>query len=83
MFLSDPVVEVTNWRAEQAIRPAVVNREVWGSNRTATGSRSQEVRRSVLETCHWQPRWAVGYLSHTLRSFGNPLVPRPLLLAPR
>jgi len=25
---------VKGWRAEQAIRPAVVNRKVWGGNRT-------------------------------------------------
>jgi hypothetical protein len=29
-FLSDPTVEATNWQAEQAIRPAVVNRKVYG-----------------------------------------------------
>jgi transposase len=25
-FLIDPTIDATNWRAEQAIRPAVVNR---------------------------------------------------------
>ncbi|MCA1681068.1 MAG: IS66 family transposase, partial [Actinobacteria bacterium] len=29
-FLSNPGVAATNWRAEQAIRPAVVNRKHWG-----------------------------------------------------
>jgi hypothetical protein len=29
----------TNYHAEQAIRPAVVNRKVWGGNRTLAGSR--------------------------------------------
>lgn len=33
-FLRRPGLEATNWRAEQAIRPAVVNRKVWGGNRT-------------------------------------------------
>jgi transposase len=32
--LSHPEVEPTNWEVEQAIRPAVVNRKVWGGNRT-------------------------------------------------
>lgn len=38
-FVFDPRVEPTNWRAEQAIRPAVVNRKVWGGNRTAVGAK--------------------------------------------
>jgi transposase len=33
-FLIDPTIAATNHRAEQAIRPAVVNRKVWGGNRT-------------------------------------------------
>ena len=37
-FLTTPDVEATNWRAEQAIRPAVVNRKVWGGNRTDHGA---------------------------------------------
>src|SRR5262249_2892688 len=35
-FLDHPEVEPTNWEGEQAIRPAVVNRKVWGA--TAPGS---------------------------------------------
>jgi len=31
-------LEATNWRAEQALRPAVVNRKVWGGNRTVAGA---------------------------------------------
>jgi transposase len=34
-FLGDPAVDATNWRAEHAIRPAVVTRKVCGGNRTA------------------------------------------------
>jgi len=33
-FLGAPGVQATNWRAEQAIRPAVVCRKAWGGNRT-------------------------------------------------
>jgi transposase len=33
-FLSIGGVQATNWRAEQAIRPAVVSRKAWGGNRT-------------------------------------------------
>ena len=33
-FLRQANVEATNYHAEQAIRPSVVNRKVWGGNRT-------------------------------------------------
>jgi transposase len=82
-FLTDPAIEATNWRAEQAIRPAVVNRKVWGGNRTAAGARAHSVLLSVLETCRRQSRSALDYLSLSLRSWGNLLLPRPVLLPTR
>jgi len=36
--------------AEQAIRPAVVNRKVWGSSRTQRGAQAQGILMSVLRT---------------------------------
>lgn len=50
-FLIDPAIAATNYRAEQAIRPAVVNRKVWGGNRTWLGAASQGIVASVLRTC--------------------------------
>ena len=82
-FLSHPEVEPTNWEAEQAIRPAVVNRKVWGGNRTWAGARAQEVLMSVLETCRRAGRSGLDFVSQTLRAFGNATLPRPVLLAPR
>ena len=41
-FLTMPDVEATNLRAEQFIRPAVVNRKIWGGNRTDHGARTWE-----------------------------------------
>jgi transposase len=82
-FLTDPTVEPTNWKAEQAIRPAVVNRKVWGGNRTATGGHAQAVLMSVLETCRRQARPAIDFVSDTLRAFRNRLLPRPVLLPGR
>jgi hypothetical protein len=38
-FLNCPGLEATNWRAEQAIRPMVVARKVWGGNRTPEAHR--------------------------------------------
>ena len=36
-FLYHPGLDATNYRAEQATRPAVVNRKVWGGSRTPAG----------------------------------------------
>ncbi|MGL4512528.1 MAG: hypothetical protein ACRCT8_05505, partial [Lacipirellulaceae bacterium] len=44
------LVEATNWRAEQAIRPAVVNRRVWGGNRTDRGAHAQATLSTLLVT---------------------------------
>ena len=82
-FLCDPRIEPTNWLAEQAIRPAVVNRKVWGGNRTDVGAKAQGVVMSVVETCQRQARSALNYISQTLRSVGNLLLPRPMLLVGR
>ena len=82
-FLFDPRIEPTNWKAEQAIRPAVVNRKVWGGNRTVAGARAQSVLMSVIETCRRGARSALDHISQTLRSAGNLLLPRPTLLLGR
>jgi transposase len=55
-FLIEPGIDATNWRAEQAIRPAVVNRKVWGGNRTWPGARAQATIASVLRTCEQRGR---------------------------
>ncbi len=82
-FLDHPEVEPTNWEVESAIRPAVVNRKVWGGNRTWTGARAQEVLMSVLETARRAGLSALDFVSQSLRAFGNPSLTRPVLLAPR
>lgn len=53
-FLTHTGVEATNWRAEQAIRPAVVNRKSWGGNRSWRGARTQQVAMSVIRTARQQ-----------------------------
>lgn len=47
-FLFDPTVDATNWRAEQALRPAVVNRKVSGGNRSSRGAETQQILASVV-----------------------------------
>jgi len=50
-FLFDPTLDATNWRAEHALRPAVVTRKMCGGgNRTAHGAASQHILASVLRT---------------------------------
>lgn len=50
-FLDEPGLDATNWRAEQAIRPAVVNRKTCGGgNRTHRGARTQEILTSLITT---------------------------------
>jgi transposase len=49
-YLKCPGLEATNWRGEQAIRPAVVARKVWGGNRTEKGAQVQEILTSIFRT---------------------------------
>jgi transposase len=53
-FLGDPAIDATNWRGEQAIRPAVVNRKVWGGNRTWRGAATQGRIMSAIRTATQQ-----------------------------
>ncbi|MDO8629837.1 MAG: transposase [Phycisphaerales bacterium] len=65
-FLRHPGLDATNWRAEQAIRPAVVNRKVWGGSRTNAGATAQSILMSVLRTCTQQHRDALAFVSRIL-----------------
>jgi len=49
-FLFDPSVDATNWRAEQSLRPAVVNRKVSGGNRSRRGADTRQILASVVHT---------------------------------
>lgn len=49
-FLFDPSIDATNWRAEQALRPAIVTRKVCGGNRSWNGADSQQILASVIRT---------------------------------
>lgn len=67
-FLRDPQVEATNWRAEQAIRPAVVTRKICGGNRTPQGAETQQILMSVLRTCRQQGQRIGDWVSAVLHS---------------
>ena len=71
-FLLDPSIPATNYQGEQAIRPAVVNRKVWGGNRTDAGAEAQGVVCSVLQTCKQGALSAFSYVRDTLcRGFAS------------
>jgi len=72
-FLLDPTIDATNWRAEQALRPAVVTRKVSGGNRTARGAHTQEVLASVLRTLQ-QRHLDAGPVFHSLLCAPRPTV---------
>ncbi len=66
-FLKTPGVAATNWRAEQAIRPAVVNRKNWGGNRTENGAEVQQTLMSVIRTSRQQNTCPIALLTDLLR----------------
>jgi transposase len=67
-FLRTPGVEATNCRAEQAIRPAVVNRKVFGGNRKWPGAEQLGVILSVIETLRRHGQDALAWLQAARQS---------------
>jgi transposase len=77
-FLFDPTLDATNWRAEHALRPAVVTRKTCGGgNRTDRGAHSQQVLTSVLRTAD-QRGLDVTAVLVALLTAPTPSVPPPL-----
>jgi len=67
-FLRQPGVEATNWRAENAIRPAVVNRKVCGGNRGWHSAETQHILMTMFRTAYQQGADAIGIMIDLLRS---------------
>jgi transposase len=67
-LLAPDEIDATNWRAEQALRPAVVTRKVCGGNRSLRGAHTQEVLASVLRTIQQRDLDAAVILPELLRS---------------
>ncbi len=74
-FLTHPGVDATNWPGEQAVRPAVVNRKVWGGNRTWPGAGTQSRIMSMLRTAAQQGTDAIDWLARYARAPDLALVP--------
>ena len=67
-FLATDGVDATNWRGEQGIRPAVVNRKVWGGNRSDAGAETQGRLMTFLRTAHQQGADAITLLVDLTRA---------------
>ena len=80
-FLTTDGVDATNWRGEQGVRPAVVNRKVWGGNRTDRGAQTQGRVMTFLRTAHQQGTDAIDLLVDLARA-PNPGVVTGLALRP-
>ena len=74
-FLIDPTIQATNHWAERAIRPAVVNRKVWGGNRTWPGARAQSILMSVIQTCGQRAVDPFDFLLHSPLPTPTALIP--------
>ena len=81
LFLWDPSIDATNWRAEQAIRPAVVTRKVCGGNRTRHGADTQQVLSSVVRTARQRGLDLPPLIAEMLRA-REPVVPEAFGLPP-
>ena len=73
--LIHPHLDGTTWRAEQALRPAVVNRKVWGGNRTWRGASAQGTLLSVVRTLGQRGACALSWLRQALCSPTHVLLP--------
>jgi transposase len=80
--LFDATLDATNWRAEQALRPAVVNRKVCGGNRSARGAETQQILTSVIRSTHQQQLPVSDVLIDLLRA-RHPIVSPALQLRAR
>ena len=69
LFLWDPSIDAANWRAEQAIQPAVVIRKVCGGNRTRKGADTQQVLSTVVRTA---PQRGLDLPTLTAEMFARP-----------
>lgn len=65
-YIWHPGTDATNYRGEQAIRPAVVNRKVWGGSRTENGAHAEGILKSTLRTAAQLGYDTIHFLAETL-----------------
>jgi transposase len=75
-YLRIPGIDAANHRAEQALKMPIVNRKVWGGNRTEDGAAAQGILASVLKTLALHGRQTVDWISGLLKNpAGTQLLP--------
>jgi transposase len=62
LFLLEPGQPATNYLAELALRTPIVNRKVFGGNRTDAGCKAQVITSSTIQTCRQQKRSAFAFI---------------------
>ena len=67
-YLRIPGIDATNYRAEQALKGPIVNRKVWGGNRTEDGAAAQGIISSVLGTLTKKALQTIDWISGLLRA---------------
>ena len=72
LFLDRDDLEATNWPAEHAIRPAVVNRKSCAGNRTRCGAKAQAILMSLLRTFQQRGLNSISTFMGILRSSKTP-----------
>lgn len=77
LFLVDPSIPATNHRGEQALKVPIVNRKVWGGNRTEAGAEAQAVTSSVLATCQKKAIDVMQFFGNAFRGVVGKLFPQP------
>ena len=84
LFLLQPEHPATNHLAEQALRTPIVNRKVFGGNRTDAGCLAQAITASTIQTCRQQQRSAFAFLRdilcglvHSIFAAATPPSPSP------
>lgn len=78
-FLKDPSVPASNYWAEQALRPPIVTRKIWGGNRTWHGAETQWILATTFRTCEQQGVDPAPIITDVLRSPLPRLAPLPSL----
>ncbi len=66
LFLVAPGQPATNYLAEQALRTPIVNRKVFGGNRTDAGCQAQVITASTIQTCKQQKQSALSFIRDAL-----------------
>jgi transposase len=72
LYLLEPDLDATNWRAEQAIRPMVIQRKAWGGVKSKAGAITHEYLCSTLATLKQRNLKPMTFLVNNLTNQQNP-----------